>query len=186
MIITFANQKGGCGKTSTACLLALYWSEKGKQVAIRDLDPQGSSAAFVDHLENPFIREYDDAGEPDFILIDTPGGIKDRDLRNLLQYSDMVLIPFLLSPTDMRATGETVRRLSAHEKTRLLFNKVNISTAIFKDRHNYASLLGVQALKNHLGDRVAYKHALVDGWSALNTKARDELTQLAKEVERGI
>ena len=186
MVITAANFKGGCGKTSAVCLLALYWSEQGKKVAIQDLDPQESSAAFVDHLENPQICEYNDLEEFDFILIDTPGGIKERDLKNLLQFSDMVLIPFLLSPTDMRATGETVRRLSAHAKARLLFNKVNVSTSIFKDRHNYASLLGVQALKKHLGDRVSYKHALVDGWSALNAKAREELTALAKEIERGV
>ena len=185
MLITIANQKGGCGKTSLVCLLSLYWAEKGKTVAIRDLDKQGSSEAFLNHIEHPQIREYDENPEADFVLVDTPGGIRDRDLKNLILASDLVLIPFLLSPTDMRATGETVRKIAADKKARLLFNKVNTSTAIFRDRLNYANLLGIPSLKNFLGDRVAYKHALVDGWSALNRRAKDELTAIAKEIEKG-
>lgn len=184
MIITFASQKGGVGKTSLVCLSALYWAEKGKRVAIRDLDSQESAQAFLEHIDHPQIKEYDEFPDADYVLIDTPGGIRDRDLKNLLEFSDLIVIPFPLSPTDMRATGETVRRIHAHERARLIFNRVNTSTAIFKERRNYASVLGIPALKNYLGDRVAYKHALVDGWSALNRKAKEELTSVLKEIER--
>ncbi len=41
-VVSFMNQKGGVGKTTTAFHFAVYQAKKGKKVLCIDLDPQGS------------------------------------------------------------------------------------------------------------------------------------------------
>ncbi len=182
-VISFVNRKGGCGKSSLVCLLALYWAERGgKSVAISDLDPQGSSGAFVEHIGHQNISAYDDAAEYDYVLIDTPGGIEKGDLSTVVSVSDLIVIPLSLSPTDIRSSAETAEIVTAPSKSRLLFNQVNVRTNAFKGRGETAEAIGLEPLESYLGHRVAYAYALVDGWRALRSKSVAELKQLAEEI----
>jgi chromosome partitioning protein len=60
-VLTFFNQKGGCGKTSSSVLCADYFEKQGFKILIIDLDQQGNiSETFFDYTQlNDSLTIYD-------------------------------------------------------------------------------------------------------------------------------
>lgn len=58
-IISFANQKGGVGKTTTCMNIGAALSKKGLNVLLVDLDPQGNLSSYLgyDYDDKPTISE---------------------------------------------------------------------------------------------------------------------------------
>jgi chromosome partitioning protein len=55
-IIAVSNQKGGCGKTTSAISLAAALAETGQRVLLVDLDPQGHTTLGLGHVPDRFER----------------------------------------------------------------------------------------------------------------------------------
>lgn len=120
-VLTLASRKGGSGKTTLAGHLAVECERAGDgPVAIIDLDPQGSISDWwnVRVAETPlFIRsslsrlphdlEALEAHGVSFLIIDTPPALNDS-IREVVELSDLVLIPSRPSPHDLRSIGATV------------------------------------------------------------------------------
>ena len=120
-IITFANQKGGSGKTTLSVNLAVLWSNSQYRVAVIDADSQNSLKYWLEARkkyygeDNIGIDSYSYEASAitesvkkikrkyDFIIIDSPPSIT-FDTIQILQSVDRVYVPVLPSPIDLMAT----------------------------------------------------------------------------------
>ena len=113
-VITFAQQKGGAGKTTVLAHLAAAWAEAGRTVAVIDLDPQQSLTRWAGLRPIPAIDADRVQGLPcggrhraarkayDFVLVDCPGAASSL-LENAMRESDLVLAPCQPSVMDVWA-----------------------------------------------------------------------------------
>ncbi len=124
-VISFANPKGGSGKTTLALVLALELSRNGGKVAVIDADPNaviagwshnrtasGTNVPFLTlprPKETELISTIGELGKQyDFILIDLEGTAS-RLLSRAFARSHLVLIPLNPSPIDARLAADAVR-----------------------------------------------------------------------------
>ena len=132
MTISFMTQKGGAGKSTLAFSLAVAAREAGENVAILDLDPQGSvsrwsaargkSDVFVESVapENlaAMLKLLRDDGVS-LCILDTPGTDSGINLA-AMDASDLCLVPARPNVFDLEV-GETTRRAVAARGKRAAF-----------------------------------------------------------------
>lgn len=111
MIITVANMKGGCGKTTTAVILAELAANDNKRVLLVDTDRQKNAFATVMTDSEPpqpifsglsaivadrALPTKEQLSEFNTILIDTPPRADTALIRAVLDISNIVVCPFTL------------------------------------------------------------------------------------------
>ena len=130
-IITFANQKGGVGKTTLCACFANYLALKGVKVRIVDCDRQqsitrsrkrdsvkyggvnipypvdGYKSLTRDMMRN-VIAESINREDVEITLFDCPGSITEPWLIPLIANSDFVVIPFHYDDVTIASTSEFV------------------------------------------------------------------------------
>lgn len=79
-IISFANQKGGVGKTTTCINLASYLSALEKKVLVVDMDPQGNATSGLGITKNQKILTLYDAIDGDKEINEV---VRKTDIQNL-------------------------------------------------------------------------------------------------------
>jgi chromosome partitioning protein len=186
-IVTFAQQKGGAGKTTLALNLACAAAESGLPVAILDADPQGSLGQWF------MLRR--ERGEPGLtfatasawgvsyeceklakdhglVVVDTPPKV-DADLRPALRASDLVVVPVATSHLDLWAT-ESVLDLARREGRDVLvvLNRLPPRARIADEMAKAVDGLAVDRARSVIGNRVAFAAATGRGLSVLETDSR--------------
>ena len=132
MIITFAQQKGGVGKTTLAIAFANYLVlTKNKKVNVYDFDFQRSfyskweedeelnqepSLYQVKALENSnafLVEDFVKMKESEEIYLFDLGGTIDDEYMEVLMYSDILIIPFEYSEITTKSTMMFISMLGA-------------------------------------------------------------------------
>lgn len=128
-IIAFANQKGGCGKSTLCLLLANYLAYRKKNVCVIDTDIQqtlvqqrNDDVEFLEDDKMPFSIQGFDVADPEtmqqlmenakaydgYVLIDCPGNMKDDGLIPILTNADYIICPFRYDQKTLTSTGAFV------------------------------------------------------------------------------
>lgn len=154
------NPKGGCGKSTLSTNLAGYYANWNMKVVLADLDEQKSSLEWLRARSNIYPRIHGIAAwsgemaippDTDIIIFDTPAGINQmQDLSNLIQSVDVLLIPVLPSPIDIRAAAKFIHELLlVHKVSRnkikigIVANRVRLNTLAYKALERFLNALNI-------------------------------------------
>lgn len=102
-VISILNHKGGVGKSTISTNLAGYFANQGKRVMIGDFDVQQSShnwlAQRAKNLAPIYAWEIVNGQltapkvEVDYVIVDSPAGIRAGSLKKLVSMSDKIIVP---------------------------------------------------------------------------------------------
>ena len=203
MIVTIGNSKGGVGKSTIACNLAVMAAKTGKNVLLVDADPQASSLNFRSIRESEDIKataittptlhkDLKDFSNFDMILIDS-GGRDTSIFRSAILAADLLVIPVLPSVYDIWAASDTIEIVKEavlyNEKlvSRFLINMVLPNSIMGRDTQ--AALKEhdeIPLLKQTVGARQVFKNALSMGQGVVEfepkSKAAQEIAACYQEI----
>ncbi len=161
--IMVMNAKGGCGKSTLATNLASYYADAGYSVALADYDPQRSSLDWLDRRPDnrPKIAAVSgfDQGlrhvprSADILIIDAPARSHGKELTDLVNHAESIIVPVLPSTIDIQASDRFIKELKAvgkvdrkKAKIGVVANRVREYTLIFEELDEYLTKLRVPYL----------------------------------------
>lgn len=212
IIVAIANQKGGCGKTTTTMNLAGGLVRAKYSVLVVDADPQASATVWSlakGQGSLPFeVRparqlKWRFSGlanaEEDLVLVDCPPGFADQDeaarfTRAVLHGADAILVPLRPSTLDFSAAASFVRVLAREKlpeaKVAVLIN-ARKNTLLGRQSQEQAAILfapiaGAVVLETTIGDRAPVTEVSGSGETIFDYAPRHtaalEYVNLTKEI----
>lgn len=208
MIILFAGQKGGCGKSTLASNAAAWLASQGKDVMLVDADRQGTCSRWSEYREensklpavqsvqkyeriNKALKDLDTRYQ--YIICDVAGR-DSTEMRSAFLAADIAIIPFRPSQADLDTLPHVAEIVSAASDlnpdltcyavlsmapTNPVINEAKEAAEFLKD---YPEL---KTLRTIIRDRKAYRDALSEGKGVCelnNDKARSEMNDLMNEI----
>lgn len=162
--------KGGCGKTTIATNLASALSVLGRSTTLIDYDPQGSSTYWLKHRLGNVSEISGIAAYPtnaavtrswklqipsgtEYVVVDTPAGLKGLDLIDQISGTDTIIIPVLPAFIDTHATADFIRDLYLIAKVKsksmrlcIICNRVKPNTLSFRALEKFLGALDIPVI----------------------------------------
>lgn len=185
--ILVANAKGGCGKTTLSTNLASRYARRGRPVSLLDLDPQQSAGTWLNLRRQSGLDDIHGLSLPigggfsrgklattlrtarPCLIIDSPAGLEGEALDALLSVSQVVLVPVLPSPLDIRAATRFLQTLMLTRSYRMrprrlavVANRTRQRTVMFSQLERFLASLKIPYLVS-LRDTQLYVHAAGEG-----------------------
>jgi chromosome partitioning protein len=177
-VLALVSQKGGSGKTTLALHLAVEAARRGERVLLIDLDPQASAMKWADRRQ-PSAVDIDVSSEQPARLeavlkaaegqgyttavVDTAPNADQAALR-AARAAHVVLVPCRPSILDLDAIGATLEVCQlAKINASVVLNAAPVRSKVAAEARGAIERSGGVVCPVVVHDRVALRHALVDG-----------------------
>ncbi|MBD8893181.1 ParA family protein [Roseibium litorale] len=203
-VISFANAKGGAGKTTAALLLATEIADRGKSVTIFDADPQKwisnwaelpglpRNISVVSQITPASLAEQimDAAMACDYVIVDLEG-TENLIVANALSVSDLVVVPIQGSSMDARGGAKILTLIKKLEKVvkhdirhcvALTRTNAAVTTRALKAVQDFLAVKGIDVLMTPIVERAAYRDLFEFG-GGLRAQDPRQVTNLDKAQE---
>ena len=198
-VVTFANVKGGSGKSTLCINMAAILIREGYSVALIDADQQKCSQDWIIGTKDKLLSRVEiiDQAEfiasenvdVDFLLIDTQGSLT-KEMAQFLFQSSLIITPCRVSRDDIVGQGwiEVFLKQSSQEikKAPILtvLNGVNKRSSILSHVIEQLKEDGVQVAKTCISQRVCFAETNVNKISVIgyNKPATEEIVDLTNEA----
>ena len=198
-VVTFANVKGGSGKSTLCINMAAILIREGYSVALIDADQQKCSQDWITGTRDKLLSRIEiiDQAEfiasenvdVDFLLIDTQGSLT-KEMAQFLFQSSLIITPCRVSRDDIVGQGwiEVFLKQSNQnlKKAPILtvLNGVNKRSSILSHVIEQLKEDGVQVAETCISQRVCFAETNVNKISVVgyNKHATDEIVDLTNEA----
>ena len=178
-VISFANPKGGAGKTTTALLLASELASKGARVTIIDADPEkwisqwgglpgkpGNIEIVGDVTEDTIVDQIDDVSRhAQFVVVDLEGTASFM-VANAIGMADLVVIPTQGSSMDAKGGAKTIRLIRNQERMArrpipnavvLTRTSAAVASRALRNVQSQLSKAGIEVFSTSIVERAAFR-----------------------------